>query len=504
MRHATGEHVDHPRRFARAARWVLPASALLVVEPSSAEACTSVRPTDDPAGFSFDGAPTTSFAEPGDPVRVHYATEGTHVPLGFGEAEPPEGVRLAREAALAASLVFSDLGFDAPVSDATLACTNGGDGLVDLYLLHFPGADGHAGRDECDEASDTTACSGFLVVENDFQGLGYPSAEAGYQIVVPHEYFHLVQAAYAPSMPDFWSEGTAQWAAKHVYPEQRDLESYLPAYFERPNRPIDLPPSTGAQPFSYGAAIWPVFLEEAFGLEVVRETFERMRVEPDPLVAVDQVLQTRDSSLADAWAIFALFNAATGSRTGSVGYGDAARYPLVPTEPLSEQAPFVYEGVTSGLSATYFELPEGELRTVRIETGEASRGFVVPLEAGAAQIEAAAEGHAEVEGRALVVIAGVTPSLQDAPFTIDVAVGRVEVASEPEPEPEPEPTRADAGSRGTEAASRPKLAGESGCGFVQAGRSSTQSVVALVWLLCCALVGRRRRGSKMNPVFIEV
>lgn len=489
------------RSLTRVACSLGPALAL-AQSTSSAAACTSVRPTDDPPGFSYGGAAVESHAEPGDAVRVHYATEGAHVPYGFGEQDPPEGVLLARQAALEASEVFERLGFDPPVSDEGLSCSNGGDGAVDVYLLHFAAADGHAGRDDCDEASETTACSGFLVVENDFAGIGYPSVEAGYQVVVPHEFFHLVQAAYASRLPDFWSEGTAQWAAKHVYPEMRDLESYLPAYFERPNRPIDLPPSTGATPFSYGTAIWPVFLEEYFGAEVVRETFEQLRDDPDPLLAVDQVLARHDSSLADAWSTFVLYNAATGARTGAVGYRDAARYPLVASEPLDEEPPFRFEGVTSGLSATYFELADGPVRTVRIATDrDSSRGFVVPLENGVARIDAASEGEAKLEGPAMLVIAGVTPSLRDAAFAIDVTLGNEDGGSDDRPD---EP---DAGAEEPEAAPapRPTLSNESGCTVApMKGHAHPWAIGLGLLLLGTAFLRCSSRGSGVGPSRIVV
>jgi hypothetical protein len=294
-------------------------------------------------------------------------------------------------------------------------------------------------------------------------------------------------------LPDFWSEGTAQWAAKHVVPESNDLESYLPAYFERPNRPINLPPSTGATPFSYGSAIWPVFLEEYFGVEIVRETFELLRVEPDPLVAVDRALELRGSSLREAWGTFALYNVATGTRSAAVGYRDAERYPLVASEVLDDEVPFRFEGVTSGLSATYFELPDGPLRSVRVETDrDASQGFVVPLENGVARIDVASEGEGELSGPGFVVIAGARASLQDATFAIEVAFpGR----------PGTERDSEDAGSPKAPSSKKakppsPTLSDESGCGVVARPAARGLGSLTLSLLVPGIVLRRRLRGKR--------
>jgi len=84
-----------------------------------------------------------------------------------------------------------------------------------------------------------------------------------------------VQYAYDANMDHWWLEGTAQWATDQLYPELTDMESFFPAFFADIERPLNSPPGGIVAPWLYGSAIWPRFLGEHLGPEVVASIMER-------------------------------------------------------------------------------------------------------------------------------------------------------------------------------------------------------------------------------------
>jgi hypothetical protein len=244
--------------------------------------------------------------------------------------------------------------------------------------------------------------------------------------VVPHELFHLVQDAYDADVERWWAEGTAQWAAKQVYPDLRDLERFLPAYFESPWRPLNVPPNGVITNFLYATAIWPVFLGERFDAGVVREVYEGFgQGAAGVLPTTDSVLQARGSSLAQEFLQFAAYNAATGERApppGEVGYIDAARYPLVDIEPLATgegQAIELVSEVDSGLGAFYYSVSTDQPRELELQADPGRvAALLVPLVDGKPQLGRAEPLPVTLEGAGVVVVAGQSLSRTDAPFTL--------------------------------------------------------------------------------------
>jgi hypothetical protein len=385
--------------------------------------CLALRPTDVAADWSYAGAQATSIATAQGNVRVWFATEGPHAPLGVSSAEPPEAALLAGAAAESALLRYDALGFRRPVSDgAGSPCAdNGGDARLDIYLFDFKSsADGTVVRESCSEITPQT-CAGFALVENDFASGSYANATEAYRTVVPHELFHLVQSAYALNDETWWAEGTAQWATKRLFPELTDLESFLPAFFKQPERPLDFPAGGAAASISYGAAIWPTFLSERFDPDVPRDVFEQLT--DSVLSATEAALADREASLADAFAEFARWNSATGARaTSGNGYADAASYPQVVLEPLSEDVPSSLSGKLAGLSARYFSLAaDGARRSVALK-GNLQRvgAWFLPLAEGRPDLSAAEPLPFVFEGPGIVVVTGRATDHRDVAFSLDI------------------------------------------------------------------------------------
>jgi hypothetical protein len=416
------------RRASKPRVWLaalLATGAFLEASPAFAQACASERPTEtlSTTGMNYGDAEVTFYDSASGRARIHYALAGTHAPPVVSTLEDgvPDAVVVAAEAADTALDKFEELGYRRPLSDAASPCASNGDSdAIDVYLLNFAAADGQAVPDFCEDGS-PRRCSGFVVVENDFKRGGYANTAEGLRTVVPHELFHLVQNAYDADLDRWWAEGSAQWADKQVYPELKDLERFLPDYFDSPRRPLNVPPSGVITNFLYATAIWPVFLSERFDADLVREVYEGLGPDAaDVLPATDAALQQRGSSLAEEFLQFAAYNAATGERApDSGGYVNAASYPMVKLEALASGEGELVSEVASGLDAFYYSLDADSPTELSLEadpTREAA--LLVPLVDGKLQLDLAKRLPATLEGPGIVVVAGQSVLRTDAPFKL--------------------------------------------------------------------------------------
>lgn len=400
-------------------------TALSAAPAARAQTCQSPRP-------DYGNAELAVYDSTSGQARVHYALGGTHAPPAASTLEDgvPDAVVVAAQAADDALAKYEALGYARPLGDGDSPCAdNGGTDAVDVYLLHFSAADGQAGLDHC-QAGTPQRCAGFVLVENDFRSGGYADTAEGLRTVVPHEVFHLVQDAYDADLERWWAEGSAQWAAKQVYPDLRDLERFLPAYFDVPWRPLNVPPPGIITNFLYATAIWPVFLHERFDADIVREVFEQLDGTVGALPAADAALRARGSSLAEEYLQFAAYNAATGSRAAARGgYENASDYPEVPVVPLPSRTP---TDTASGMGAYYYSVPAGSPE-VRLE-GDSERvaALLVPLTDGRLDLAAAQPLPAKPDGEAIVVVASQTLARTDAPFTVALGASSSDAGSSPE------------------------------------------------------------------------
>lgn len=412
---------------------VVLSSLALLLAARAARAATCARPTDPQgfAGFRYD-TPTSHFDT--ENVRVWYTISGLHSvrPASSRDDGVPDDVARVGTVTEDALHRYAEMGYRPPLSDADADDTdatcgsNGGDGRLDVYLVHFNGADGMTATERCQAgaaAGDSTPrgaatrCASFIFAEANFEGR-YPTVDEGIRTVLPHETFHAVQNAYDANLDRYWAEGTAQWAAKTLDPSLHDLERFLPGFFEEEGRSIDLPPGGVTATFLYGAAIWPLFLSLHLDPTVVREVLEEESTSgAATLEAARPVLERRGASLDDAWSMFWRWNASTGHRADPHdGYPDAARYPLLETRELTDET----SGITSGSASYIHHLAPTARVNVTLESSGVHRAFLVPLEDGKAVLAKASALPAVTEGEALVVLTSLTPSKVDAPYTLRV------------------------------------------------------------------------------------
>jgi MYXO-CTERM domain-containing protein len=443
---------------------LLAAIATLLVAPTVHAQCKG-RPDGQGYGtYVYTAGDSDSFAT--DRVRVHWAKTGQHSPIlttTRGDGVPDSVASVADIAELALTK-YAEMGYRAIPSDAGCS-SNGGDGKVDIYLVKFAGADG-ACVAECNDG----ACPSFTLVESTFSGRGYKNADEGFRTVVTHELFHAVQNIYKTSDDPFWAEGTAQWAMKTVHPDLQDFERNLPSFFKEPTRSIDAPPTGVTAGYLYGAAVWPLFLATKYGPETIREVYEAEAEGKKALDATNAVLETKGSSLAEAYPLFGAWNAATDTLAGTGGYPDGASYPGIKTASLEDGV----SAITSGLGYFVYRGTLDGLQEIALETdAERNGGVVVPVASGKAQLGDAKKLPANAEGEVLVVVSGITTKKTDAPFTIRIGA--------------PGPASPDGSSGG--AASPPA---DDGC-QVSPGRSRGELPFVLAGVLALGALGRRRR-----------
>jgi hypothetical protein len=412
----------HLQRARSACASLLGLALLLAGKSALAGSCT--RPT-EPGGehdYSYGTAEVKSFGT--STVLVWYVTDGVHAVNSDSSRSDatPDDVVEAAEVTSDALTSYLELGFRAPLTDAVNPeCgDDGGDGRLDVYLVRMQGADGTTAIDlgRCSELDGATRCASYILAKANFAG-HYASASEGIRTVLPHELFHVIQNAYDTELDRFWAEGTAQWAAKTLDPSLTDLERNLPAFFAQTSRALDAPANGVTAAFLYGSAIWPVFLSQRHGPEIMRTILEReASAGGSSLASTESVLADAQTSLADEFALFSTWNAATGSRAGTVGYQDAAKYPMVP---LNELGAVPIDGINSGLASFFFRAEVSAPMQVRLETdSKRNTGTLVPLENGVARVDLARPLPAELTAEGIVVVSGISSNKTDAPFTLSL------------------------------------------------------------------------------------
>lgn len=408
----------------------------------------AIRPTDG-AGWNGNGYGNVRVLfhdTPGGRVRIFYTLEGESA-VDPRDVEPADGVPdfvnlVARSADATWDSTITRRGFRPPLDDSIYHDRDdfGGDGRFDIYLRTVgPGGDGYRVTEVCTEVPFT--CSGYFVMVPRFAAGHYTSDREGTEVLTSHELFHSIQAAYDARQWPTWAEGTAVWNQTQVFPEGglRDFLGFLPYFLDEPDRPFDKSMGTGpGSLYAYGAALWPQYLGERFGVDIVREIWEGSRAtvrgrSPHFLDVTEKVLSRRGTTLAEAWLEFTRWNLLTASRAdGTRGYRLAARYPGVRMEPtlrgLGER-----EVRIDGLSARYLRIEPGLSAPARLrlslhdesDTPAVGTAYLQPAGGKPTEERPFPSGRIDLEvapsDAILVVVSGVVRGAPAHPVTVRLA-----------------------------------------------------------------------------------
>lgn len=326
------------------------------------ELVSELRP-DEPGStdlFRFGSGDTVvSFASPGGNFRLHYTQAGANaVPSADADTSGvPDFIEQAADIYEDVLAFYRDeLGFLAPLSDASLP-HNGGDGRFDVYFIDFAGsADGAFRQDDCDGDQ----CIGYMVQENDFASYGYSSRLEGTRVLASHEFFHAIQAAYDSNQGGILGEGSAVWATEQFDPTLDDFEHLADGYLDRPERSLDTPLPGPVDPFSYGSSVFFQFLSERYERDVIRKLYERVVEDGDEPTWFTQLAlmlgQDYGSSFAEAFTDFATWNIYTGARAdAAVAYDRGGE--LSQVKSTTVQAPVSNALRVFYASTQYFVVP---------------------------------------------------------------------------------------------------------------------------------------------------
>jgi hypothetical protein len=373
---------------------------------------------------------------PGGAFRIHYTQEGKHaVPSedldGSGVPDFVETFGDLFDLVIATEV--GKMGFNPPLDDEKYHDhpDYGGDGRIDVYLQDVLMADGYIVIEAC-KPETSFQCAGYIVAESTFSGSGYPSVEDGMKVVASHELFHLIQHAYRSKLSLNFEEATAVWATEQVFPQQNDFEQFLPHFFENTDRSLGHVLPAHSDPFPYSLAIWPTFLVERYGAEVLPAIFEELSdtgSSTTDLSAIQAVLaRDHQSSLVEAFSSFVLWNYFTGSRAkGFSGYEAAQTFPQLSPREIQAAPPFRISGKIQYLSALYYEFPSTAGQRIRVSSERAEPRLALHLVTtnhGEVQIASSLPDEPVVElaaGERVVMIAASTaPEHLHLPFSLNV------------------------------------------------------------------------------------
>ena len=305
---------------------------------------TGFRPDDpDSTGlFRFEpGYDVETHDSAAGRVRVHFTRTGPDA-VRAADADTdgtPDAVEAVAETYEEALAFYASLGYRSPVSDLGTPTGDGGSDRLDVYLVDFGGAsDGAFVRERCELAR--PICSGYVAQENDYAGYGYPSFRTATRILASHELFHAIQAAYDSEQGANWGEATAVWASERFDPTLSDFEHFIDGWLDEPERAIDQEPIGPVDGYSYGLALFPQYLAERFGDDLLRRTWEDLEdgaqgvADPHWLAVLATLLPAEhDTPFEAAWVEFAdwVLRSGHGGPAGAT-FANAAAYPEVARE----------------------------------------------------------------------------------------------------------------------------------------------------------------------------
>ncbi len=284
-----------------------------------------------------------SYVSPEGRFRLHYALGGYDgVPRKDADSSGvPDFIERAGEY-LDYSYHFEvdTLGYQPPPSDY------GVDGdEIDVYFKNI-NAYGYTDFDRQIPETPYNDWTSYITMDNDFAGPGYYAQGLdGLRVTCAHELFHVIQLGYNYRDEDlFFFEMSSTWMEDRVYDDVNDYQHYIHYYLDH----IDWPLSLANGYREYGASIFLKFIQENYSDDVIRRAWEHIRQEHS-IKALDASLREVNSSFAEAFITFGLWNYFTGDRsTLAKFYREGDQYPQV-----QFNRSYVFQSDTTLLDSTY-------------------------------------------------------------------------------------------------------------------------------------------------------
>ncbi len=342
---------------------------------------------------------------------IHYTLDSPNRP-GLGSV--PDFLRAAIDACEAAWVYHAREGWPPPLADGQ----QGGSDRIDVYVLDLGwGVYGYALGEDLPAAQGK---AGFIVIDNDFAG-AETAAQGGalLSVTLAHEYHHLVQLGYGYAPEANWfMEQTATMVEGLVCPGIQDRYRYLPYFTATPYRPLDL--SNGS--FEYGAWLWPQYLYERWGTDLLTTAWEQWSGGGTTMLqaldaalgiadpALQQAADAEGSALDTAYRDWTTWNTFLGDFNDGNHYQHGSEYParvtpeaVITSYPVQSLRPEATRQ-PGRFGASYVELrPSGTSADNRLGLGvsacsSALRGVLVtwPIADAAPVVQSAILGGSEI------------------------------------------------------------------------------------------------------------
>ena len=266
------------------------------------------------------------WATPDGRFRIHFDITGEKAVYHAEEdVAPADGIpdyvnRTADFLALAYDSLVLGLGFDPPPSDGE----EGGDPLYDIYLTDVLGlttpeypSDQYPGR---------PAYTSYIQLGHDMRIWRYPDDPYPFlKASAAHEFFHAVEFAYRAFSEDitpWWFESCANWAEEKVFDDLNDVYYYLSNYLASPHE--SLYRTNG--PFIYGAWLFPEYLDERFGDDIIKICWEKFASFDFSIDAVSVALTQIGADFNSEYGVHVIWDYFTGSNYQPGFYSEAAEF----------------------------------------------------------------------------------------------------------------------------------------------------------------------------------
>jgi len=345
-------------------------------------------------------APDTEYTynSSGGYFKIHFAKTGTNVVYQPTVDNNGNGVPDYVDSCAAIldhiwTKEVDSLGYVPPPSDGSYppGWPNGGDGLYDIYLFNLGSSYLGATYPETTYAPALAwVWTSFIELDNDYTN--YPAYHSQYdwlRVTAAHEFFHAIQMGYdvfenelvsQDVVHPYWMEMSATWMENEVYDYINDYIYYLPAFFNSPW--LSLRNFSGLHP--YGSVVWPMYLGEKFGINIIKDIWTRCAEVPgdNVLPATDAALNTNSSSLNNAFQEFSVWNYFTGDRANSSLFGFYSEGPLWYVDPINRINPI---HVTLTNQHTIYPATD-TVRLLPEDLGATYISFVPPSDTGGLRI----------------------------------------------------------------------------------------------------------------------
>lgn len=268
-----------------------------------------------------------TYDTPGGFFKVHYDITGTRAvpPADASGNGIPDYVDKCTAYLDSTAAKNVSLGYLMPPSDGGM----GGDNRYDVYFEAMSYY-GYA-QPEAEGPQPWSDATSYLVLHNTFLGFPPNSDPEGDQYgamkaTIAHEFRHSVQFSYDYTEYGWFMELDATYTEDVVFPLTRDNFNYLNAYFVSPAMSL----MTENASHEYSSFIWGKYLDQRFERSLMRAVWEGARYGASVHTALSDTLLSRYGWTQDsAFAEFASWNFATGSRNDGLHHTDAASYPLI-------------------------------------------------------------------------------------------------------------------------------------------------------------------------------